>query len=164
MSVVHGHMGWHHNWRYLIASKLATCICKIFGQVAPLVLVRTLATSWHHLHWLEIWPPGGATCICMKFVDQVAPLVLVRNSATRWRHLHWLEIWSPGFFEGIKTRAESFSSIILKTTYPTGPGLCFFLCVSSPDDTWHHPTRVGKCQIFYTDPYQQTRFYPEKSA
>ena len=24
--------------------------------------------------------------------------------------------------------------------------------------------RVGKCQIFYTDQYQQTRFYPEKSA
>ena len=23
---------------------------------------------------------------------------------------------------------------------------------------------VGKCQIFYTDQYQQTRFYPEKSA
>ena len=25
-------------------------------------------------------------------------------------------------------------------------------------------SRVGKCQIFYTDKYQQTRFYPEKSA
>ena len=24
--------------------------------------------------------------------------------------------------------------------------------------------RVGKCQIFYTDQYQQTRFYPEKST
>ena len=24
--------------------------------------------------------------------------------------------------------------------------------------------RVGKCQIFYTDQYQQTRFYPDKSA
>ena len=24
--------------------------------------------------------------------------------------------------------------------------------------------RVGKCQIFYTDQYQQTRFYPEKIA
>ena len=24
--------------------------------------------------------------------------------------------------------------------------------------------RVGKCQIFYTDQYQQTRFYPEKSV
>ena len=24
--------------------------------------------------------------------------------------------------------------------------------------------RDGKCQIFYTDQYQQTKFYPEKSA
>ena len=24
--------------------------------------------------------------------------------------------------------------------------------------------RVAKCQIFYTDQYRQTRFYPEKSA
>ena len=27
-----------------------------------------------------------------------------------------------------------------------------------------HVHRLGKCQIFYTDQYQQTRFYPEKSA
>ena len=24
--------------------------------------------------------------------------------------------------------------------------------------------RIAKCQIFYTDQYRQTRFYPEKSA
>ena len=32
-------------------------------QVAQLALVRNLATRWRHLHYWEIWPPGGATCI-----------------------------------------------------------------------------------------------------
>ena len=30
--------------------------------------------------------------------------------------------------------------------------------------TNHYTIRVEKCQIFYTDQYQQTRFYPEKIA
>ena len=25
--------------------------------------VQNLATRWHILHWLQIWPPDGATCI-----------------------------------------------------------------------------------------------------
>ena len=32
-------------------------------QVAPLTLAANLATRWHHLHWLRIWPPDGATCM-----------------------------------------------------------------------------------------------------
>ena len=31
--------------------------------MAPLALVQNLATGWHILHWLQIWPPDGATCI-----------------------------------------------------------------------------------------------------
>ena len=35
-----------------------------FGhQVAPFELVPNLATRWRHFHWLQIWPPDGATCI-----------------------------------------------------------------------------------------------------
>ena len=36
-----------------------------------------LTTSWRHLHYLQIWPPDGATCISCKF-----------------GHLHWRRIWS----------------------------------------------------------------------
>ena len=36
--------------------------------------------------------------------------------------------------------------------------------IISDGETYEVADRVGKCQIFYTDQYQQTRFYPEKSA
>ena len=32
---------------------------KIKGEV---ILGKLLATMWHHLHWLKIWPLGDATC------------------------------------------------------------------------------------------------------
>ena len=57
--------------------------------MAPLVLVTNLATRWH---FLQIWPPDGASCTCCKFGYQRAPLVLVTNLATRWR---FLQIWPP---------------------------------------------------------------------
>ena len=47
-----------------------------------------LATTWHHLHMLQIWPPDGATCISCKVGHQMTPHALVANLATRWRHLH----------------------------------------------------------------------------
>ena len=57
-----GPMGWHRNWRYLIASKFSQ-------QVA--------------LHeFLE------NSSISTTFSHQVAPLALVQNLATRWRHMH----------------------------------------------------------------------------
>ena len=59
----------------------------------PLALVPNLATKWHHLHQLQIWPPDCATCISCKFDHQMAPLALVAKLATRWRHLHELQIW-----------------------------------------------------------------------
>ena len=31
--------------------------------MAPLALVQNLATRWRILHWLQIWPTDGATCI-----------------------------------------------------------------------------------------------------
>ena len=49
--------------------------------MAPLVLVPNLATRWRHLHWLQIWPPDGATCIRCKFGHQMTPLAF--NS---WLH------------------------------------------------------------------------------
>ena len=63
--------------------------------MAPLALVPNLATRWSHMHWLQIWPPNGTTCISSKFGHHMAPLTLVANLATRWRHLHWLQIWPP---------------------------------------------------------------------
>ena len=46
---------------------------------APLALVPILATRWRYLHWLQIWPPDGATGIGS------VPIL-----ATRWCHLHKL--------------------------------------------------------------------------
>ena len=28
---------------------------------------QNISTRWPHLHWLQIWPPGGDTCIGCKF-------------------------------------------------------------------------------------------------
>ena len=44
---------------------------------------------------MEIWPPGGATCISYNFSHQVPPLPLAENFATKWRHLHELQILPP---------------------------------------------------------------------
>ena len=55
--------------------------------MAPLALVANLATRWHHLHKLQIWPLDGTTCISSKFYHHLAPLELVANLGTRWRHL-----------------------------------------------------------------------------
>ena len=51
---------------------------------------------WCHLHWLEIWPPGGGTCIRYKLGHQGAPLASIENWVTKWHHLHWFKIWSSG--------------------------------------------------------------------
>ena len=63
--------------------------------MAPLALVDNLATRWCHLHYLQICPPDGATCITCKFAQQMASLALLANLATKWRHLHQLQIWPP---------------------------------------------------------------------
>ena len=42
----------------------------------------------HHLNWLQIWPPDGATCIDCKFGHKMAPHALVSNFPTRLSHLH----------------------------------------------------------------------------
>ena len=52
--------------------------------MAPLALVANMATRWHHLHELQIWPPDGATCISRKFAHQIALLVLT----TRLHYLY----------------------------------------------------------------------------
>ena len=45
--------------------------CSTFSQhVMSFALVPILATSWRYLHWLQVWPPGGATCISSKFCQQ----------------------------------------------------------------------------------------------
>ena len=56
--------------------------------MAPLALVPNLTTRWHHLHYLQIWPPDGATCISSKFGHQMAPPALVTNLLTSFSHLH----------------------------------------------------------------------------
>ena len=57
-------------------------------QILTPWLGLNLATTWHLLHYLQFWPPDGATCISCKFGHQLAPFELVANLATRWRHLH----------------------------------------------------------------------------
>ena len=61
---------------------------KIVHQMAPLALVSKLTIRWRHLHWLQMWPPDGTTCISYKFSHQVEQLALVAKFSTRWRHLH----------------------------------------------------------------------------
>ena len=62
-----------------------------FGHQMPqLALVPNWATRWLHLHYFQIWPPDGATCISYKFGYQMAPLALVPNLATSCRHLSHL--------------------------------------------------------------------------
>ena len=57
-----------------------------FGhQVVQLLLVSVLATRWHYLHWLSIWPTVSPS---YKFGHQVVPLPLVTMLATKWRILH----------------------------------------------------------------------------
>ena len=58
------------------------------GTHVGAVLRLNLATTWHHLHWLQVWPPDAAICFSCKFGHQMAPLALVSNLATRWHHLH----------------------------------------------------------------------------
>ena len=67
----------------------------IFKYWSPgCALVTNLATRWCSFHLVQIWPPGGATCIDYKFSHQVAPLVSVANWVTKWHHLHRFDIWS----------------------------------------------------------------------
>ena len=44
--------------------------------------LQILATRWSYLHWLQIWPPGGATCISLKLV--------------KWHNFYWFKTWPPG--------------------------------------------------------------------
>ena len=56
---------------------------------------QLLGPMCHHLNWLQIWPPDGATCIDHKFSHQVALLASVAILATGWGHLHQLKIGPP---------------------------------------------------------------------
>ena len=49
-------------------------------QMVPLALVKFLVTRWRHLHWLQMWSPGGTTCISCKF-DQLgeAPCISCKS-------------------------------------------------------------------------------------
>ena len=100
------------NWLQIWPPDGATCIgcqfchrmhhlhidSKFDHQMAPIALVPYLTTRWHHLHWLQTWPPDGTTWISYKFGHQMSPLVLVpnlttrwlfTNLTTRWHHLHY---------------------------------------------------------------------------
>ena len=50
-----------------------------YCQVAQFALVAKLSARWRHLHYFQIWPPDGATCIGCKFGHKMAPLALVTN-------------------------------------------------------------------------------------
>ena len=84
--------------------------------MVPLALVKILATRWRYLHWLQMWSPGGTTCISCKFDqlgeapciscksdDQVAPPALVQNLVFRWRHFDCVQCWPPGCITCIAT-------------------------------------------------------------
>ena len=89
--------------------------------MAPLALVANLATRWRHLHYLQIWPPDGATCISCKFGHQMAPLALVANLATRW---HWFKIWSSA-------GATCIPKLVTRLRY-----LHCYICLGLP--YWHY--------------------------
>ena len=65
------------------------------NKIAPLTSVAYLATRWRHLHYLQIWPPAGATYVSCKFGHKMVPLALVANLVTSWHHLYWLQILPP---------------------------------------------------------------------
>ena len=85
--------------------------------MVPLALVATLATRWHHLHKLQIWPPDGATC---KFAHQMAPLALVATLTTRWHHLHKLQLWPPDGATGMSCKfAHQMAPLVLLSKLTT---------------------------------------------
>ena len=53
----------------------------------PLALVSNWATRWRHFHWLQIYPPGGATCIDCKLGHQGPSLVLDAKATRRHNFL-----------------------------------------------------------------------------
>ena len=88
-----------------------------------LALVVNLATRWRYLHQLQIWPPGGATCISCKLAHQVAPLALVQNLVIRWRHLHWFQSWPSG---GATCRSYKFGHQVASLALPHCLGLPYW--------------------------------------
>ena len=60
--------------------------------------VNKFATIWCLIHWLQFWPPGGATCTDCKFGHlhqlQIGPpwFALVQNLDMRGRQLHLIII------------------------------------------------------------------------
>ena len=38
---------------------------QVYTYVTLLDLVTILATRWRYLHYLQVWPPGGASCIAI---------------------------------------------------------------------------------------------------
>ena len=51
----------------------------IMIQVARLIVVTNLATSWRQLHWQQIWSPGGATWL--PFLAKLLRIALLASSA-----------------------------------------------------------------------------------
>ena len=83
--------------------------------MAPLALVPNLATRWRHLHWLQIWPPDGPTCISYKFSHQVESLALVAKLATSSKFGHQMAP-SKRIFDFDKLKG-------VHTPFPFGPFL-----------------------------------------
>ena len=50
-----------HAFVPMLASKVLLTIL----QILPLALVPFVATRWCHLHYLQLWSPGSATCIAL---------------------------------------------------------------------------------------------------
>ena len=67
-----------HNGPRVLPLKLELSL-QLIKRMPP-ALMPNLATKWHHLHQLQIWPPDCATCISYKFGHQMAPLEMVTFS------------------------------------------------------------------------------------
>ena len=63
------------NWKAKQYKYIKKAIQKV--QSNSNAFVDNLALRWCHLHELEIWPPGGATCISKKFGHHKVPPVMV---------------------------------------------------------------------------------------
>ena len=57
--------------------------------MAPLALVPNLATRWRHLHWLQIWPPDGTTCISWLHQLESSSVETCITCITRVATLPW---------------------------------------------------------------------------
>ena len=57
-------------------------------SVSRVISTAEIKTRWRHLHCLQNWPTGGATCISSQFDQQVGLLASVANLVISYKFGH----------------------------------------------------------------------------